>query len=167
MSETSVDKERFQIEVTDEVALGRNSTVEHAKWGPLEVDQVTISAHGKRARLKSPMREDGLSIELSGDEIREQWGETIAADPFELREGDVTSYTQDFSSTDEELQATIEVSGPEDRAEPVMAHLQDQTTRVLQAMEDQKPPEECDGRYDIDWGGIFADMDTEATLDDY
>jgi hypothetical protein len=85
----------------------------------------------------------------------------------ELREEGTTSYQKDFSSTDGEVQVTLSVSGPEDRAEPAMAFLDDRVYRVLEALEERKPPEECDGRYDIDWDAVFEKVHGGANLDDF
>ncbi len=167
VADGGVSKERFQIEVNDEVTLSRNSMVEHADHGAMTVDQISVGANYKRARLKSQMREDGLSIELTGEEIREQWGDTIAADPFELREDGHASYEKYFSSSDERLQIEISVSGPKERAEPAMAHLDDQVYRVLEALEERKLPENCEGRFDIDWETIFEKVHGGANLNDF
>jgi len=153
MSET---ESKFQIEVDGETTLRRDDTVAHAEYGPMHVDQITISALGKRARLAADLREDGMSIELTEEEIQEQWGEMLALDPFALDDGK-TRYKKEFASKDDEIEVTIKAAGPEDDVEPVMAHLHDQIVRVLQAVEDQKPPEECEGMYDIDWQAIFSE----------
>lgn len=147
----------FSIEVNDDVTLSRDDTVSHADHGPMTVAQITISAFGKRARLESQMREDRMSIELSEEDLQDAWGETIASDPFELRDGDTVTHSKEFASKDDEIEVSIEVSAPEDDADPVMAHLHDQTVRVLKAVENQQPPEESEGVYEIDWQAIFAE----------
>jgi hypothetical protein len=152
-SDTDVDK--FEIAVTDDVTLARDDMVAHKEHGPMVVDRITISAIGKRARLQSEAREDRMSIELSADELREQWGERIGSDPFEIHDENTAQYSKAFSSKDQEIKIDIEVSGPEDRAEPIMAHLDDSAIRALQAFEEEQPPSECEGRYEIDWENIF------------
>ncbi|MFW5900485.1 MAG: hypothetical protein ACOCTH_01755 [Halodesulfurarchaeum sp.] len=155
MSET---ESRFQIEVDEETTLRRNDTVAHAEYGPMHVDQISISAHGKRARLQAELREDRMSIELTEEEIQDGWGETLALDPFDLDDGK-TRYKKEFASKDDEIEVTLKAAGPENDVQPVMAHLHDQTIRVLQAVENQQPPEECEGMYDIDWEAIFTEED--------
>lgn len=147
---------KFQIEVGDGSTLERDDPVAHSQHGPMTVERITISAVGKRARLQSELREDRMSIELTEEEIQEQWGETLAADPFEF-DNKTTRYKNEFSSKDDEIEVTLEVSGPEDDAEPVMAHLHDQTIRVLQAMESGLMPSDCEGAFDIDWEAILAE----------
>ena len=151
----------FSIEVNDDVTLSRDDTVQHADHGPMVVDQVTVSALGKRARLESQMREDRMSIQLSEEDLKEAWGETIASDPFELRDGDTVTHSKEFSSKDDEIEVSIKVSGPEDDADPVMAHLHDQTVRVLQGLENGQAPSESEGVYKIDWDAILNEEDTE------
>lgn len=148
-------KSKFKIEADEDTTLRRNDTVAHVEYGPMHVDQISISAHGKRARLMAELREDGMSIQLTEEEIQDAWGETLALDPFELDDGK-TRYKKEFASKDAEIEITIKAAGPEDDTQPVMAHLHDQVIRVLQAVENQEPPEECEGMYDIDWDTIFS-----------
>lgn len=155
-SNTETQHERFQIEIDDETTLRRDDTLAHKKYGPMHVAGITISAFGKRARLQADMREDGLSIEMTEEEMQEAWGETLASTPMALDDGK-TWYEKNFASKDDEIKVTLEAEGPEDDVQPVMAHLHDQTIRVLQAMENEKPPEDCEGMYEIDWDGIFAE----------
>jgi len=155
------DMSRFDVEVTDEVTLSKRDTVEHADHGPMSVDQVSIGPTFKRIRLQSQIREDGLSIELTEDELRDAWGETIHIDPMQVHDAGTASFSKEFSSRDDAIDISIEVSGPQDDAEPVMAHLDDQAVRVLQAMEKKTAPEECDGRYNIDWEGVHSDGDDD------
>lgn len=162
MTDGGVNKDRFQIEVNDEVTLARDDLVAHIDHGPMHVEQISVGPSTKYARIKSDTREDGMSIELSGDQIRDQWGKTIASDPFELRD-DSARYENSFTSKDDKISIDIEVSGPEDEAEPVMAHLHDQTVRVLQAFENGEPPKECHGAFTIDWGSILSDP--QSTLE--
>lgn len=147
---------RFEIEIDEEISIGRDDIVAHSEHGPMVVDRITIGTHGKRARLMAELREDRMSVELTGDEIREAWGETLALDPFELTDVK-TKFSQDLASKDGEIEITLKVAGPEEDAEPVMAHLHDQAVRVLGAIENQKPPEECDGSFNINWDGIFSE----------
>lgn len=162
--------DRFTVELPDGGVLSSGDGVEHREWGPMEVEKVSISAVGKRVRLKSVMRKDGLSIGLTEDELCEEWGETVAADPTELYDGGATTYEHNFGSKDGEVQITISVAGPEDRAEPVAAHLDDQAVRVLQAFENGRPPEEMGGKYRIDWGSVFEKIDgvpANRSLEDF
>jgi hypothetical protein len=123
----SSEQSKFKIKLDDGTALPRDSLVAHVKYGPMRVDQITVSATSKRARLKAEGRQDGLSIELTAAELREQWGDTVANDRSELRDGP-TRYENEFASDDDAIAVTISVSGPEPRAGPVMAHLHDQTS---------------------------------------
>lgn len=155
-------KSRFAIDVTDEITLSRDDTIAHVEHGPMHVEQITISATGtKRARLGAELREDRMSIELTDEEIRDRWGEVLALDPFALDDGRAR-YSKSFASSDDEIEVTVKVSGPEADAQPVMAHLDDQANRVLEAIETEQPPEECQGRYNIDWPAIFGTGDGDA-----
>lgn len=160
-NESEVDRARFEIDVNDEVTLSRGDLLAHAEHGAMVVDQITISAIGKRARLRCEERTDGMSIELSEEEIRETWGDTLGSDPFEVQP-ETPRYSNEFASKDDEVEISIEVTGPEDRAEPVMAHLHDQTISVLRAFENGIPPEETEGTYEFDWEAILADAGGDA-----
>jgi hypothetical protein len=160
-SSDDFDMSRFDVEVTDEVTLSKRDTVEHAEYGPMSVDQVSIGPTHKRIRLQSQIREDGLSIELTDDELRDAWGETIHTDPMEVHDRGTASYSKSFESEDEGIEISIEVSGPKDGAEPAMAHLHDQTVRVLKAVEDETTPAETEGVYEIDWESVHAEDDDE------
>jgi len=146
---------KFKIEVDEDTTLRRNDTVAHVEYGPMHVDQISISAHGKRVRLGSELREDRMSIELTEEDIQEEWGETLALDPFELDDGK-TRYKKEFTSKDGEIEVALKAAGPEDDAQPIMTHLHDQVIRVLEAVENHQPPSECEGIYDIDWDAIFS-----------
>lgn len=151
------DMSRFDVEVTDETTLSKRDTVEHADHGPMSVEQVSIGPTYKRIRLQSQIREDGLSIELTEDELRDAWGEKIHTDPMEVHDAGTVSYSKALASKDDAIEISIEVSGPEDNAEPVMAHLDDQAVRALKAMEHEKAPEDCEGKYEIDWERIHSE----------
>lgn len=156
-------EEKFSIEVPDGEPLTRDDTVEHCEYGPMHVDSITVGTFRKNITLISELGPEALR--MSGDDLREKWGDTIHADPAELRDGK-TRYTKDFASEDGEVELTIEAAGPEDRTQPVMAHLHDQAVRVLKATEEHTPPAECEGVYEIDWGRIFEKL-REGTLEDF
>lgn len=147
----------FQVEVTDEVTLSRDSMVEHVDHGPMRVSSVRVGPYEKTVELKSEMGPIGL--ELSDDEIREQWGETIAQDPFELRDpGTARVTTNGISAPDSDVVVSVTTEGPQDDAEAVHTHAKDQIVRAIQAVRDEQPPEECDGAgVDIQWEKIFSD----------
>jgi hypothetical protein len=154
---------KFRIDVPDGDPLTRNATVMHRDHGPMHVDEIRVGSSYKRVTLTADMGPEAL--QMTGEDLCEEWGETIHADPAELDDGK-TRYTKEFSSTDDEIEVTIEAAGPEDRTDPVMAHLHDQVVRALRAVENHEPPAECDGVYEIDWETIFGKLE-EGKLEDY
>jgi hypothetical protein len=92
---------------------------------------------------------------MTKEEIRDEWNETIATDPAKLHDPNTARYSKALASKDDTIEIEIEVYGPEEDAEPVMAHLDDQAVRVLQALENGHPPEESEGKYTIDWEAIL------------
>jgi hypothetical protein len=68
----------FKVEVTEDVTIARDSFVEHVEHGSMIVDRVVNTPDGKQVELKSPV--GNLSITLSEDKLREQWGEQMGRD---------------------------------------------------------------------------------------
>jgi len=154
---TTPSEDKFAVEVNEEVTLRRDSMVEHAEHGPMRVDSIRVGPHSKTVEFKSEMGPVGL--DLSAEDIREQWGETIAQDPFDLHEpGTAKISNSGISVEGSEIEVDITVSGPEDDAEMVHMHSVDQIVRALQGVRDEKPPWESEGGgYEIDWETVFED----------
>lgn len=156
MSETS---DKFEIETGDGETLTRNSTIEHADHGPMHVDRITIGPYGKRVQLQAELSNVGLK--LSEEEVQEEWGETLAADPFELHEPGTASFeSESISVEDSDIELTLKTEGPEADAEVVHVHTVDQIVRALQALRDEQHPDECDGAdIGVVWDDILDDED--------
>ena len=154
MSDT---QSRFEIEIDEETAISRDDMVEHVEHGPMFVDRISVGAGYKKAHLQSDRGPVGL--ELTDDQLRDEWGETVHFDPTKLYTPGHTRDENEFESTDGEVQVTISASGPEDRTEVVMCHMHDQVARVLESLEEGHPPDESKGVYKIDWEAILADID--------
>lgn len=152
---TDFDRSKFTIEINDEVVLSRDSLVEHVEFGPMRVDTVSVGPFNKTAQLQAETSSIGL--ELTGDELRDKWGEEIASDPFELHDPGSARYeNRGITVEGLDVEVTIKSSGPEKDAERVHMHAIEQTVRALQAMRDGVPPEECEGaNYEIDWETVF------------
>lgn len=142
---------KFEIEVNDEVTLARDSMIYHAEHGPMRVDSIIVSGHGNRAELKSEAGPVGL--ELSGDEIREQWGETMGDDPFDIHDaGSARFENREITVEGSDIEVTIRTEGPEQQAEVAHNHAIDQIVSGLQAVRDGTEPSECEGApFEIDW----------------
>lgn len=148
MSETT---DKFEIDTGDDTTLTRDSMVEHAEHGPMHVDRITIGPYGKRVQLQAELSSVGLK--LSEEEVQEEWGETIAADPFELHEPGTEKIESSSISVDgSDIELSLTTEGPEEDAETVHMHAVDQIARALQAVRDGEHPDECDGAdFAIDW----------------
>lgn len=106
--EREVDKSRFVIDLPDGETLERGATVEHRDYGPMEVEQISISGFGgKRARLSAVLTDEPRElIELSADAVRDAWGETMSYDPAAVH--DDTSIVGFRGVTDPDLDAPWE-----------------------------------------------------------
>ena len=150
------DNDQFQIEVSDEVTLARDSMIEHKDHGPMRVESIAIGGFsGKSANLKAETSSIGL--ELNEEELREMWGETIHTDPFKLHEPGTARFENTGMSVEgSDVEVEFSVEGPEADAETVYMHALDQIARGLQAVRDEKHPSECDGgQFKIDWETRF------------
>jgi hypothetical protein len=153
MSET---ESKFEIEVDDETTLQRDSMVEHAEHGPMRVDSIRVGAYNKTAELKSELGPIGL--ELTEEDLQEEWGETIHSDPAELYEkGTRRVENNGISVDDSDIEVSVKAAGvPGGHVEAVQMHAVDQIIRALQAVRDGKPPEECEGaEFRIDWETVL------------
>lgn len=159
-TEPTSDDSKFQIEVDEQTSIARNDMVEHAEHGPMRVNRIAVSAIGKRARLQSELNPVGL--ELSEEELREQWGETIHCDPAEIHDPNTARFSRSGIATEGvDIEVDIETSGsPQTEAELVHMHAIDQIQRALQAVANGSEPSECEGiRINIDWEKALEDDD--------
>lgn len=157
------DRPKFEIEIDDETTLRRGDMVDHVEHGPMQVDGILVGAHHKTAELKSELGPIGL--DLTDDDLREQWGETLHTNPEELREpGHARFENQGISVDGADIEVTVTTSGqPQDDAEAAHMHAVDQVVRALQAVRDETPPADCEGAgVSLDWDTIFADEEAEA-----
>jgi hypothetical protein len=152
---------KFQIELPDGGVLTKDSMVEHIEHGPMYVDNITYSPHAKRVQLQSEMSPQG--IKLTGEDIREQWNETISDDPFKLHENNPRTEMNGLHLPDSDLgiEVDVAISGDdEDNVEAVAMHAKDQIVRVMQAIEAGEVPEDMAGTgIDFDWDTILEDSD--------
>lgn len=156
----------FQIELPEEGALTKGDVVVHADYGPMLVDELRVGPNYKRVTLASELGPEAL--QLTGEELRDAWGETLAGDPAVLHNGE-TRYTHDTITIEGvNIDVSLTVEGkPEPAAEAVDAHIVDAAARGLEAIRDGKPPSECEGAYEIDWDTILDNIDRDATLADF
>jgi hypothetical protein len=57
-----------------------------------------------------------------------------------------------------DVQATIEVEGPEDDAEKVKMHAHDELVKAMQAVDEQEHPDDCDGlMFGVNWDKVLED----------
>jgi hypothetical protein len=147
---------KFEVRVTDDIRLDRDSMVEHVEYGPMHVDRVTYSPTTKRVELKSELGPEGLT--LTADELRERWGETLHTDPAELYNGSQRVTFEGITTSDGDVSADLSVAGTSDYVELVAMHVKDQAVRAMQAVDEERPPAECDGiGVEIDWERAFAE----------
>jgi len=85
-NEDGADLGAATIDLGDE-ALRVGDTIEHAEYGPITATRVVAEAFGRTAYFALEARETDLAISLTGEQLRDDWGETVARDPFELAEG--------------------------------------------------------------------------------
>jgi len=154
MSET---EPKFEIEINEKITLHRGSIIEHIDHGPMRIDSILAGPHHKTADLKSELSPHGL--ELTGDELREQWSETIAQDPADLHDpGTARFQNTGVSAEGSDIEVDLTVKGPEKDAETVLIHTVDQTVRAIQAVRDENPPSDCEGAgFGINWETRFED----------
>jgi hypothetical protein len=150
---------RFEISVDGDTSIDRDDMVEHREHGPMHVDQITIGPRGKKVELKAELSNIGLT--LTGDELREQWGETIHFDPIQLHDdGSIRVECTGISGegVNVEVDLTTE-GGPERAAEVVHMYAKDAAVRALKAIESRQPAPECDGVVTIEWDTVFDNLD--------
>ena len=57
-----------------------------------------------------------------------------------------------------EVEVTVKTEGPEDEGEKVHMHVIDEAAKAMQAFDEEKHPDECDGQmFSVDWGSVFSD----------
>lgn len=78
----------FEVRASDETVLDKTSDTHHARHGPLSVRDIRVSERrGKLVEFGMPASAEDLTITYTADELVEEWGEMIAADPFALQDG--------------------------------------------------------------------------------
>ena len=149
--------EKFSIEVTEDHRLESGSTVAHKEHGPMIVDQVRVGPHHKTALLESELGPEALK--LSGEELRQMWGETIHIDPMEIQEPTVSF--GGISVEGQEIEVELCVSGNTDfeSIERVAIHARDQVVRAMEAERDHSRPEYCEGTgVTVDWDALIESV---------
>jgi hypothetical protein len=150
---------KFEIELPNGEILTRDAMLEHIDYGPMYVDQITYSPHAKRVQLQSELGPQGL--ELTANEVREQWGETIHDDPIELHENNPSVAFNGLRLADSDLCVEVDVSvtgDDEDNVEAVAMYAKDQVVRAMQAVDQGKPPGETEGiGVEFDWDKILEE----------
>jgi len=153
---------KFTIEIDEETTLRRDDMVEHVEHGPMYVDSIVVGPSTKTAELKSEL--GPLGLDLTAEELREQWGETVHADPFELGEPGSARFESSGISVDgSAIKVSITTHGaPQKDAECVHMHAKNQIVRGLQAVAEGQPPEECEGPgFAVDWEHFFEEGSDE------
>lgn len=152
MAQADDRDDKFAIDIEEGETLHRDDIVEHREYGPMHVSGITVGPFEKRAELKSEMGPEAL--QLSEDEVREQWGETIHFDPAELHEpGTVRLEHTGISVEGVDVEVDLMVQGaPQKDAESIDMHAVDQIVKAMQAVRNESQPDECEGAgYEIDW----------------
>lgn len=147
MSETqhSAD-DSTEITINDNTTLGLGDAVEHVEYGMMAVESLSSGWGEVSAELESPVREDGLSITLSEEQIREAWGETIHTDPEVIHSPKVQFGGVSLPESEHGVEVDITVTGDDQAVvEAVAMHARDEIVRAMQAMEYGVVPEETDG----------------------
>lgn len=75
------DGSAFDVELPDGSVLGTDATLEHTHYGALTVSTRRRTPSHTKILFRIEGAEDRLFVEFTGEEIREQWGETIHDDP--------------------------------------------------------------------------------------
>ena len=83
-TQTTDDEEPFRISIDEETTLGIGDELDHEEWGPMEVKSIRAGRGHKTAKLSALSRPDGLTIDMSAEDMREGWGDTVHTDPEEV-----------------------------------------------------------------------------------
>lgn len=152
---------KFEVEIDEETTLSRDDLVEHVEYGPLVVSSVQVGPFQKTVEMWSERGPEGLK--LSGDEIREQWGEKLHYDPVELYENTFRAFNEGISVDGLDVEMSISTEGDEDVAELAHVHALDEAVRAMQAIRDECDPNQTDGAgYAVDWEGVFEEDEGDA-----
>jgi len=85
-NEDGADLGAATIDLGDE-ALRVGDIIEHEDFGPITATRIVAEGFGKTAYFALEARETDLAISLTAEQLRDDWGETVARDPFDLAEG--------------------------------------------------------------------------------
>jgi hypothetical protein len=159
MSTDDYDPSKFRIDVPDDNdPLERDAIVEHAEYGPLRVDSVRVGRDRKTVDFWSELGESREGVQMTADEIREAWGETIHYDPTKVHEQNPHVGFSGITAGHESIEIDIEVrgeTGDESDIECVAVHARDEAVRAIQALMNDELPEDCGGSSaSVDWPAI-------------
>lgn len=158
MSESTT---KFEVEIDEETTLRSDDLVEHVEYGPMVVSGIRVGPFQKTVGLKSELGPEGL--ELSDEEIREQWGERLHDDPVELYEDTFRASNEGISVDGLDVEMSISTEGDQDVAELAHMHVLDEAVRALQALRDECDPNQADGAgFAVDWEGLFEGAENDA-----
>jgi hypothetical protein len=158
--------EKFAIDLPDGDPLSKGDLVEHREHGPMHVDDIRVGPYRKNVMLVSELGPSALK--LSGDDIREQWGESIHTDPEQLYDDSMRVSREGVSVEDLDISVDITIDGsPEWAMQAVDAHILDAAVSALEAVRDGNPPTESEGVYDIDWDAVLENHDGDMTLREF
>jgi len=84
MTDADDKSDPFRVELPDGSTLGRQATLEHIGYGPLEHESRSRTPNTVRVRFRVVGAKDRMFVEFSAAEIREMWGEQLHDDPVVL-----------------------------------------------------------------------------------
>lgn len=151
---------KFEVKLPgDREPIAKGAMIEHKEHGPMVVDQIVVGTHHKTVQLQSELSDIGLK--LTDDQLREQWGKQLAADPAELWDGEVRLAAEGITTDDAAITVDITTEGkPEQDAEMVHLYAKDAAVRALRALDSGCIPAEVEGPIQFDWEQ-FYDRDEE------
>jgi hypothetical protein len=159
MTDPDRDVGKFEIALPDGESLRTGDTVTHAEFGPMAVENIVYAGSYKEVTLVSELGPEAL--ELTGDELRGRWGETIADDPLAIQTPTVEYEGISLPDADHALAVDLSVTGDEmDALEPLAVYTHDRIVRAMQALDRGAHPDDCEGiEIDIDWETIHDQRD--------
>jgi hypothetical protein len=158
--------EKFAIDVPDGEPLSKGDLVEHREHGPMHINEITVGPYRKRVTLISELGPNAL--QLSDDNIREAWGETIHTDLEELYSDSMRVSREGVSVDDLDISVDITIDGsPEWAIQAVDAHVVDAAVRAMEAVRDGHPPEDSEGAIELEWDTVLENHHDEPTLADF
>jgi len=152
--------DRFAVELPDGESLSKGATVEHVEHGPMIVEQITVGPSSKRVRFRAELGPEGLT--LTGDEVRERWGETLHDDPQEIATPRVAFEgigLPEWASPE----ADLTVSGADmEPVELVAMHARAEIVRAMEAVAEGIHPDEVDVGATVNWEQWLAEQAGES-----